>query len=240
MQSKDIVIWHRLYLLNGEQTDISIQPWSFSDYDDYRDEWNARIEELGADEWEAVDYPGYLPVQDDGVTEAVFDGVLQAEEAADLWGWDIGDVLEMLNDEGYGDIDDDITNVLDRHVMGQWTLEEWAWHLVEQEIVGQETIEQYFSYEDFGHDIRVSGDIDLILEDEYDVDSPEYEEAYNEIVDQGDAYVGEWALMGEDPATMLGDKLVNYMDMKAFQRDLSYEYTQHGPSNNPVLWWANA
>ena len=87
----------------------------------------------------------------------------------------------MLNDEGYGDIDDDITNVLDRHVMGQWTLEEWAWHLVEEEVVGQETIEQYFSYEDFGHDIRVSGDIDLILEDEYDVDSPEYEEAYNEI-----------------------------------------------------------
>ena len=38
------------------KTDISIQPWSFSDYDDYRDEWNARIEELGADEWEAVDY----------------------------------------------------------------------------------------------------------------------------------------------------------------------------------------
>jgi hypothetical protein len=45
--------------------------------------------------------------------------------------------------------------------------------------------------------------------------------------------------MGEDPATRLGDKLVNYMDMKAFQRDLSYEYTQYGPSNNPVLWYAN-
>jgi hypothetical protein len=238
MQAKDITIWHRLYLMNGEETDISIQPWSFGDYKDYREEWNDRIEELGADEWEVVDWPDWLPVQDDGVTEDVFDGVMQAAEAADLWSWDVGDVLAMLRDEGY-DIDDSIERTLDDHVMGQWTLEEWAWHLVEEEIVGQETIEQYFSYEDFGHDVRVSGDLDLILEDQYDVDSPEYEEAYNEIVDQGDAYVGEWALMGEDPATMLGDKLVNYMDMKAFQRDLSYEYTQYGPSNNPVLWYAN-
>ena len=193
MQAQDIVIWHRLYLLNGEQTDISIQPWSYGDYDDYREAFEARVEELGADEYEAVDHPKWLPVEDWGITEAVFDGVMQAEEAADLWGWDVGDVLSMLADEGYGDIDDDITNVLDRHVMGQWTLEEWAWHLVEEEIVGEETLRVYFSYEDFGHDVRVSGDIDLILEDQYDPDSPEYEEAYNEIVDQGDEYVGEWA-----------------------------------------------
>ena len=88
-----------------------------------------------------------------------------------------------------------------------------------------DTAEKYFDYEGFGRDLRISGDLDYLFEnDEGETD----EDAVEEFTDSHtDREIGEWYvydILGD--VSELGQQtLENYFDYDAFGRDIRLEGT---------------
>lgn len=235
MNLKDITIWFRP-LPNGG--DFIMHPFEYNSYDAYIDAFEARIAEIGADEYEAVDWE-YIPsdmIRDYGLDEEGWEGIKACAEAAKLWSVEVSVVIEMLSDEGW-DIDSNVERVLDDHVVGQWTLEEYAWHLVEEGIAGDDALVLYFDYKKFGDDLDMSGDLYEMLLESYDEE--EADTMLEDITMRGGANVAEWYFnfTGTEPSDLDAKTLTSYFDFKMYVQDLGYSgYTMYGTKSNPILF----
>ena len=56
MNKTDIIIWYRLYLPTGGGTDVQFKPLSYRSFDDFKDEFNEKAEEVSFVDYEVVDW----------------------------------------------------------------------------------------------------------------------------------------------------------------------------------------
>jgi len=240
---KDYIIWFRTNDVTSD--DFQLAPLTYNSWDDFQDAIGAEKEMRGSDDCEPVDWEGFLDrdIVDYGLDEGAWDGYKQMFETADLLNVQLSVLLLIKDDFGWDS--DEFQTRFDDAFMGQFTLLEWAYHIVDQIGLSDDQAENYFDYEKFGRDLEISGDLSMIIIDEWEDRFDSYEQAekeYDDLVSRGEKKVGEWYVydyLGD--LTELGDKTIaDYFDYEKFAKDLSYEYDQYGTPSNPVLIYTNA
>jgi len=135
-------------------------------------------------------------------------------------------ILEAFAD--YNDADGDLERWWDDAVVWTGTLLEYAYHIVEEGLM-DDRVSDYFNYERWGRDLRLSGEFeDMVGEDEW---FAEYEHLPDHKL--ADAY---FDMTGEEPRDLDSKTLKNYFDYEGFAEDMGYEgATEYGKGENKFV-----
>ena len=241
--AKDYIIWFRTNDVTSDE--FQLAPLTYSSWDDFQDALGEEKEMRGSDDVEPVDWEGFLDgdMVDYGLDEGAWDGYKEMFATADQLTVPLSVLLEIKKDFGWDS--DEFESKFDDAFMGQFTLLEYAYHIVDEVGVSDDQAESYFDFEKFGRDLEIGGDLSMIIIDDWEDRFDSYEQAekeYDDLVNMGERKVGEWyvyELLGS--VSELGEKTIkDYFDYKKFARDLKYEYDEYGTPSNPVLIWTNA
>tara|TARA_R110000824_G_scaffold25376_1_gene88471 strand:- start:509 stop:1201 length:693 start_codon:yes stop_codon:yes gene_type:complete len=217
MNKTDIVIWYRVYLPTGGDTDIMMKPLDYSSYSNWADDFTEKLEEINFTDFEIVDYDYidessaysiYLNSDTWDAWNNFFDlskeyGI-KPEALSDLiaWGWGIeqlGDVLENAY-EGHHD-----------------NMRDFAQYIVDEQLYNPDFYEWSFDYEWFGREL--SWDIDNML-----IDMDYSHEEAEEITNMRDEDLAEWYIEMLGGFDQLGkETIAQYQDVKKIERNLDAE-----------------
>lgn len=234
MNKTDIVIWYRVYLPTGGDTDIMMKPFEFRSFRDWQEELQGQLDGLGFVDFDIVDYDYLSSGEAWGMflDESVWDSWNDLFDLSKEYGIKPDILLQAVRELGF-DIEQ-TKDVLENALEGEYkSVLDFSYELVEQG-VSEETAKTYFDYKAFGYALKANGDLWGILmedwEDRYDTEV-EATAAYEEITGLRDEEIAEWYIYdligGIEDA--LGSEVKDYFDYKKFARDLEMEgYTEIG------------
>jgi len=217
MNKTDIVIWYRVYLPTGGDTDIMMKPLDYNSYSNWADDFTEKLEEINFTDFEIVDYDYidessaysiYLNSDTWDAWNNFFDlskeyGI-SPEALSDLikWGWGIEQLEDVLENayEGHHD-----------------NMRDFAQYIVDEQLYNPDYYEWSFDYEWFGKEL--SWDIDSMLSD-WDYSHEEAEE----ITNMRDEDLAEWYIEMLGGFEQLGkETIAQYQDVKKIERNLDAE-----------------
>jgi len=233
----DVIVWYRVYNSNSyyvepEDVDITMYPLDYKSFDDWQDGLKERIAKLEsdhqgfvADEVEPVDWQ-FMPSPYYVETEAGWNNLKTAKTLESNTDVPMMTILEAFAD--YNDADGDLERWWDDVVVWTGTLLEYAYHIVEEGLM-DDRVSDYFNYERWGRDLRLSGEFeDMVGEDEW---FAEYEHLPDHKL--ADAY---FDMTGEEPRDLDSKTLKNYFDYEGFAQDMGYEgATEYGKGENKFV-----
>ena len=216
MNKTDIVIWYRVYLPTGGDTDIMMKPLDYSSYSNWADDFTEKLEEINFTDYEIVDY--------DYIDESSAYSIYLNSDTWDAWN-DLFDLakeygikpeslIEHLTSVGYGI--EQAKDVMENSYEGDHdNMRDFAHYIVDEELLGEDQLEMYFDYEHFGRELE--WDLPSLLED-YD-----YADA-KEIEDLGYEELAEWYIDGIGDVKELGIETIKaYFDYQKLERTLDME-----------------
>ena len=216
MNKTDIVIWYRVYLPTGGDTDIMMKPLDYSSYSNWADDFTEKLEEINFTDYEIVDY--------DYIDESSAYSIYLNSDTWDAWN-DLFDLakeygikpeslIEHLTSVGYGI--EQAKDVMENAYEGDHdNMRDFAHYIVDEELLGEDQLEMYFDYEHFGRELE--WDLPSLLED-YD-----YADA-KEIEDLGYEELAEWYIDGIGDVKELGIETIKaYFDYQKLERTLDME-----------------
>ena len=216
MNKDDIVIWYRVYLMNGDSVDVKKEPLVYRSYSDWSDSFQEELDELNFADYDIVDYQY--------IDESSAYGIFLKEDVWDAWN-DIFDLareygikpeslIEHLKSVGYGI--EQAKDVMENAYEGDHdNMLDFAHYIVDEELLGEDQLEMYFDYEHFGRELE--WDLPSLLED-YD-----YADA-KEIEDLGYEELAEWYIDMIGDVKELGiETIKSYFDYQKLERTLDME-----------------
>ena len=233
MNKTDIVIWYRVFLFTGGDTDIMMKPLEFRSFSDWQDELQSQLDGLGFVDFDIVDY--------DYLSSAEAWGMFQDENIWDSWN-DLFDLskeygikpdvlLQAVRELGF-DIEQ-AREVLENSYEGEYdSVLDYAYHIVDEVELSDDVYETYFDWDGFGFALNANGDVWALTmddwEDRYDSEL-EANAVYEEIISMRNSEIAEWYIediLGD--ISELGiDTIKEYFDYKKFARTLEMEgYTE--------------
>lgn len=233
----DVIVWYRVYNSNSyysdpEDIDIQLKPLSYRSFDEWQTALNDEVKRLEekysgfvADEVEPVDWQ-FMPSAYYVETEAGWNNLKTAKTLESNTDVPMMTILEAFAD--YNDADGDLERWWDDAVVWTGTLLEYAYHIVEEGLM-DDRVSDYFNYERWGRDLRLSGEFeDMVGEDEW---FAEYEHLPDHKL--ADAY---FDMTGEEPRDLDSKTLKNYFDYEGFAQDMGYEgATEYGKGENKFV-----
>ena len=216
MNKTDIVIWYRVYLPTGGDTDIMMKPLDYSSYSNWADDFTEKLEEINFTDFEIVDY--------DYIDETSAYSIYLNSDTWDAWNeiFDLAreygikpeSLIEHLTSVGYGI--EQAKDVMENAYEGDHdNMRDFAHYIVDEELLGEDQLEMYFDYEHFGRELE--WDLPSLLED-YD-----YADA-KEIEDLGYEELAEWYIDGIGDVKELGIETIKaYFDYQKLERTLDME-----------------
>jgi antirestriction protein len=226
---KDIIIWYRIYLETGGDTDVEMFPLEYRSHKDFQKALDEISESLNFVDRDIVNYDyltekeAWAMYHEKDVWEA-FDNFFDLSKeygipptvlksAIDLATIDITEAEDYLQDAFEGEYG---------------TMLDFAYDIVDEELVGEEQYESYFDWEAYGFALVANGVVGFIMmddwEDRYESET-EAQAAYDGITDMRDDKIAEWYIeefIG-DLSDLDNDEKKLYFDYKSFARDLEYE-----------------
>ena len=224
MNKTDIIIWYRLYLPTGGGTDVQFKPLSYRSFDDFKDEFNEKAEEVSFVDYEVVDWD-YLSEGD----------AYSMNMDKDVWNkWN--ELFEVSKEYGIpanvivdaADYQDDFKQFVENAYRGEDdSVLDYAYGLLDEIELSDDQYESYFDYDGFGLALNANGDVySLIMddwEDRYDSEM-EAQIIYEEISSMRNEDIADWYIdMIGDVATLGIETIKTFFDYKKFARDLEYE-----------------
>ena len=216
MNKTDIVIWYRVYLPTGGDTDIMMKPLDYNSFSSWQDDFTEKLEEINFTDFEIVDY--------DYIDESSAYSIYLNSDTWDAWN-DLFDLakeygikpeslIEHLTSVGYGI--EQAKDVMENAYEGDHdNMRDFAHYIVDEELLGEDQLEMYFDYEHFGRELE--WDLPSLLED-YD-----YADA-KEIEDLGYEELAEWYIDGIGDVKELGIETIKaYFDYQKLERTLDME-----------------
>ncbi len=236
MSLNDIYLYMEPYDYDYRGQGFYVHPYrDFSNYREFEKQMIENINMFGptVEEWEVVDTEGKmvwdLATDNYGLKEEAYDAIKEffswcADNKVDT------DAASSFVDLRGHDVTDDIENFLDDNYRGQFdSMLEYAYELLDDIGIDKDLAENYFDFDKLGYSLKVSGDLDMLImedwEDRYDTHA-EAQAVYDEMEDMADDRLGEWYvydLIG-DLESAMGDRMGDYFDYKKFARDLEYDY----------------
>lgn len=216
MNKTDIVIWYRVYLPTGGDTDIMMKPLDYNSFSSWQDDFTEKLEEINFTDFEIVDY--------EYIDESSAYSIYLNSDTWDAWN-DIFDLareygikpeslIEHLKSVGYGI--EQAKDVMENAYEGDHdNMLDFAHYIVDEELLGEDQLEMYFDYEHFGRELE--WDLPSLLED-YD-----YADA-KEIEDLGYEELAEWYIDMIGDVKELGiETIKSYFDYQKLERTLDME-----------------
>ena len=216
MNKTDIVIWYRVYLPTGGDTDIMMKPLDYNSFSSWQDDFTEKLEEINFTDFEIVDY--------EYIDESSAYSIYLNSDTWDAWN-DIFDLareygikpeslIEHLKSVGYGI--EQAKDVMENSYEGDHdNMLDFAHYIVDEELLGEDQLEMYFDYEHFGRELE--WDLPSLLED-YD-----YADA-KEIEDLGYEELAEWYIDMIGDVKELGiETIKSYFDYQKLERTLDME-----------------
>ena len=216
MNKTDIVIWYRVYLPTGGDTDIMMKPLDYNSFSSWQDDFTEKLEEINFTDFEIVDY--------DYIDESSAYSIYLNSDTWDAWN-DLFDLakeygikpeslIEHLTSVGYGI--EQAKDVMENSYEGDHdNMRDFAHYIVDEELLGEDQLEMYFDYEHFGRELE--WDLPSLLED-YD-----YADA-KEIEDLGYEELAEWYIDMIGDVKELGiETIKSYFDYQKLERTLDME-----------------
>jgi antirestriction protein len=113
------------------------------------------------------------------------------------------------------DADDDLDRWWNNVVVWTGSILEYAYLVVEEDLISEEQLVDYFDYEKFGRDLQASGEFaDYVGEDEW---FSEYEHLPSHVLAE------KWFdLTGKEPTDMDAKTLTAYFDYEGLAQDMEY------------------
>ncbi len=224
----EVIVWYRVYNSNSyysdpEDIDIQLEPLSYRSYNDWKTALLDEVKQLEekypgfvADEVEPVDWQ-FMPNAYYVSTEEGWTNLKTALTIEGQTGIPMMTILEAFSD--YMDADDDLDRWWNNVVVWTGSILEYAYHIVEEDLISEEQLSDYFDYEKFGRDLQASGDFaDYVGEDEW---FSEYEHLPSHVLAE------KWFdITGEEPTDMDAKTLTAYFDYEGFARDMEYSGAQ--------------
>ena len=235
MNKTDIVIWYRVYLPTGGDTDIMMKPFEYRSFSEWQDELQGQLDGLGFVDFDIVDY--------DYLSSGEAWGMFQDENVWDAWNdfFDLSKeygikpdtLLQAVRELGY-DIEQ-TKDVLENSYEGEYdSVLDFAYYIVDEVELSDDQYETYFDWDGFGYALDVNGDVwSLTMDDWEDRYESEMEAnaVYEEISSMRNSEIAEWYvndLIG-DISELGKDTIKQFFDFKKFARDLEMEgYTEIG------------
>ena len=220
MNKTDIVIWYRVYLPTGGDTDIMMKPLDYSSYSNWADDFTEKLEEINFTDYEIVDY--------DYIDESSAYSIYLNSDTWDAWN-DIFDLareygikpeslIEHLKSVGYGI--EQAKDVMENAYEGDHdNMRDFAYYLVDSEMLGEDQYEMYFDYENFGRELKWDYSLEMLVE-EYDYSVADAEDLLNLRDDE----FAEWYIDGMGDVKELGMETIKaYFDYQKLERTLDME-----------------
>lgn len=205
--------------LKGEWVELD----DFSDYDDFIEycmELHSDEDdpELMFQDWENI--PDKF-ISESHISEEFWDMI----EFYNEYGYEF--INDIINERGLSDVDE-IRDALDNMSLYYTDSIRVAIEMHCDETLAYESndfCERYFDYEQYGRDIRVSGDLDYELEDIDDED--ERKEREDELYSMSDYEIGEYFvnMCGSIEDAVGKNRMEYYIDYDAVERDFGYDIT---------------
>tara|TARA_R110002096_G_C14290587_1_gene697494 strand:- start:17 stop:718 length:702 start_codon:yes stop_codon:yes gene_type:complete len=220
MVKKDIVIWYRVYLPTGGDTDIMMRPLEYSSFSNWQDDFTEKLEEINFTDFEIVDYDyigesdAYSIYQDSNTWDAWNDLFDLAKE----YGIKPGVLIEHLQGVGYGI--EQAKDVMENSYEGEHSnMRDFAYYIVDEEFLGEDQYEMYFDYENFGRELKWDYTLEMLVE-EMDFSVSEAED----LLDLRDGEFAEWYIDGMGDVKELGMETIKaYFDYQKLERTLDME-----------------
>jgi antirestriction protein len=220
----EVIVWYRVYNSNSyysdpEDIDIQLKPLSYRSFDEWQTALNDEVKRLEekysgfvADEVEPVDWQ-FMPNAYYVSTEEGWDNLKTALTIEGQTGIPMMTILEAFSD--YMDADDDLDRWWNNVVVWTGSILEYAYHVVEEDLISEEQLVDYFDYEKFGRDLQASGEFaDYVGEDEW---FSEYEHLPSHVLAE------KWFdLTGKEPTDMDAKTLTAYFDYEGLAQDMEY------------------
>lgn len=220
MNKTDIVIWYRVYLPTGGDTDIMMKPLDYNSYSNWADDFTEKLEEINFIDFEIVDY--------DYIDESSAYSIYLNSDTWDAWN-DLFDLareygikpeslIEHLKSVGYGI--EQAKDVMENSYEGDHdNMLDFAHYIVDEELIGEDQLEMYFDYEEFGRDLKMDYSVSMLVE-EYDYSAAEAED----LLDLRDEDFAEWYIDGIGDVKGLGIFTIKrYFDYQKLERTLDME-----------------
>jgi len=218
MNKTDIVIWYRVYLPTGGDTDIMMKPLDYNSFSSWQDDFTEKLEEINFTDFEIVDY--------DYIDESSAYSIYLNSDTWDAWN-DLFDLakeygikpeslIEHLKSVGYGI--EQAKDVMENSYEGDHdNMRDFAHYIVDEEQLGEDQYEMYFDYENFGRELE--WDLETILYD-MDLSLDEAEDIRNK--DNED--LAEWYIDMIGDVKELGIETIKaYFDYRKLERTLDME-----------------
>ena len=218
MNKTDIVIWYRVYLPTGGDTDIMMKPLDYNSFSSWQDDFTEKLEEINFTDFEIVDY--------DYIDESSAYSIYLNSDTWDAWN-DLFDLakeygikpeslIEHLKSVGYGI--EQAKDVMENSYEGDHdNMLDFAHYIVDEELLGEDQYEMYFDYENFGRELE--WDLETILYD-MDLSLDEAEDIRNK--DNED--LAEWYIDMIGDVKELGIETIKaYFDYRKLERTLDME-----------------
>ena len=221
MKKDDVIIWYRVYLMNGDSVDVMKRPLIARSYRDWADEFQEELDELNFADYEIVDY--------DYIDESSAYGIFLKEDVWEAWNdfFDISgeygipsDVLVKLMKYGW-DVEQ-LKDVIENSYEGKYdypSMRNLAYHIVEEKMLNPDHYEWYFDYGSFGRELQWDYSVEMFVE--------EYGSAVSEaedMMDMSDEDIAEWYIESIGDLKELGQEtLETYFDYQKLERTLEAE-----------------
>ncbi len=220
MNKTDIVIWYRVYLPTGGDTDIMMKPLDYNSFSSWQDDFTEKLEEINFTDFEIVDY--------DYIDESSAYSIYLNSDTWDAWN-DLFDLakeygikpeslIEHLKSVGYGI--EQAKDVMENSYEGDHdNMLDFAYYLVDSKMLVEDQYEMYFDYENFGRELKWDYSLEMLVE-EYDYSVADAEDLLNLRDDE----FAEWYIDGMGDVKELGIETIKaYFDYRKLERTLDME-----------------
>lgn len=231
MNKTDIIVWVRVYGLDGNDQDIQFTPLNHNSFDAWQDKFNETMSALGMADFEYVDW-------DYVANESEVSMLMQDEATWDAWTYyldeygDLGDDFFKAAWANYSGEMADFDDWLQDAYAGEWdSMLDFTYELVDDVGITDEQAEFYFDYDAFGFALNANGDLWSIFMDDWESryeTEAEAQAVYDDFMDKSNKDIAEWYIYDfvGDFQEAVGSVAKDYFDYQSFARDLEIsDYT---------------